>query len=88
MAAFEKATAGYVRIHESFNLLLTLPDPPPPDYLTQVLEAAAHMQNELARLAETDHAQASQIARFAGEQLGVPAHVFLKGAHGGGESTR
>lgn len=87
MRAFERATAGYIRIQQDFNLLLTLPDPPQPDYLTRVLEAAAHIQNELSRLAETDHAQASQIARFAGEQLGVPAHVFLKGAHGGGESS-
>ena len=78
--AFVKATAGLVRVQQDLNLLRTLPDPPPPDYLANVLEAAAQIQQELARLAATDHAAASQIARYAAEQLGVPARVFLAGA--------
>jgi hypothetical protein len=87
VAAFKKATAHWVRIKEPFNLLLTLPDPPEPGYLSRVLKAVAQIQYELSRLAETDHPAAAQIARFAGEQLGVPAHVFLKGAQSGGESA-
>jgi hypothetical protein len=78
--AFERAIAGRVRVQESLNLLFTLPDPPPPGYLTKVLEAVAHIQEELARLAATDHATAAKIARYAAIQAGVPAHVFLKDA--------
>jgi hypothetical protein len=78
--AFERTIAGRVRVQESLNLLFTLPDPPPPGYLTKVLEAVAHIQEELARLAATDHATATKIARYAAIQVGVPAHVFLKDA--------
>jgi hypothetical protein len=77
---FMHATARLVRVHENLDLLRTLPDPPPPDYLTKVLEAAVHIQEELTHLAATDHATASQIAHYAAGQLGVPARVFLKGA--------
>jgi hypothetical protein len=75
--AFEGAIAGKVRVQEYLDLLRTLPDPPPPGYLTRVLDAAAHIQGELARLAATDHATASQIAHYAAGQVGVPARVFL-----------
>jgi len=78
--AFEHAIAGRVRVQESLNLLLTLPDPPPPDYLTKVLEAVAHIQEEIAHLAATDHATATKIARYAAIRVGVPAQVFLKDA--------
>jgi hypothetical protein len=78
--AFEHAIAGRVRVQESLNLLLTLPDPPPPDYLTKVLEAVAHIQEEIAHLAGADHATATKIARYAAIRVGVPAHVFLKDA--------
>ena len=81
--AFEKETAGRVRVQQSLNLLHTLPDPPPPDYLANVLEATAQIQQELARLAATDHAAASQIAQYVAGQLGVPARVFLAGAGAG-----
>lgn len=76
--SFEEAIADRARIRESLNLLRTLPDPPPADHVARVLEAAAQIQEEIARLATTDHAAATQIAHYAAMQLGVSAHVFLQ----------
>ena len=63
--------------------LHNLPDPPQPGYLGAVLEAAEHVREQLARLAEHDHKTASDIAHYLSQTLGAPAHVFLKGARGG-----
>ena len=63
--------------------LHNLPDPPQPGYLGGVLEAAEHLREHLAGLAEHDHKTASDIAHYLSQTLGAPAHVFLKGARGG-----
>jgi hypothetical protein len=61
--------------------LHNLPDPPRPDYVRSILEAAQHIREELTSLATTDHQLATKIAHYAGNHVGVPAHFFLKGAH-------
>jgi hypothetical protein len=76
--AFEGAIADRVRVHQYLNLLRTLPDPPPPGYLPGILEAAAEIRGEIARLAATDPTMASQVAHYAAMVTGVPANVFLK----------
>ena len=63
--------------------LQNLPDPPQPGYLGAALEAAQHIHEQLAHLAEHDHKTASDIAHYLSQTLGVPGHVFLKGARGG-----
>jgi hypothetical protein len=83
--AFEKAMS--TRVHAILpyvNLLHTLPDPPPPGYLPVVLEAVENIRQELAHIATTDHPTATKLAQYVATQVGVPAHIFLKGAHGGG----
>jgi hypothetical protein len=80
---FEHAAEGKLRsVHTIIDYLHNLPDPPQPGYRTRVLEAAAEIREELARVAETDHAAATEMALYAAHQLGVPAHLFLKGARG------
>jgi hypothetical protein len=81
--SFEDAMSS--RLHEvldPLSVIHNLPDPQP-GYLQALLEAGAKIHGVLARLAETDHARATEVAHYVSEKLNVPAHVFLKGARGG-----
>jgi hypothetical protein len=78
----QKAIADRVRIQVNFDLLRTLPDPPPPDSLGIILEAVSHIQEELTDLNVSNHAVASEIARYMANELKVAPRVFLRGIKG------
>ncbi len=79
--SFQGVVAGKLpSLQNALARLQNLPDPPQPGYLGAALEAAEHIREQLAHLAERDHKTANDIAHYLSQTLGAPAHVFLKGA--------
>jgi hypothetical protein len=85
--SFEKNVVGRVRVvQDVLSRVHNLPDPSP-GYLTAVIEAFETIREELARIAESDHASATKIAEYVAVKIGVPAHLFVKGARGTSATT-
>lgn len=80
-AACEKTFTGMLshvpKLQAQIDIIRTLPDPPPPGAIRQVLEAVEAIRQELTRIANTDRALASNAARYVAQKLNVPEQLIF-----------